>query len=365
MKIAVFYNSSLTDSSVDMACHLRGVINELLLRGHMVNVFKRSGPLMNDDAIYIKEQLTKYLPFARYYPYPSNYNELGFMFNDVELALLVQPTAGLLELIHSVRGADKRKYLVYVDEEMEIDEVVSWTQKYKINLLLASSETVKSSLDMAGVKTKTILWPVSIDPKIYKPLDAPKVADILWIDSYQPDRKKVLTDYLINSMNELKLKACVCGENYPDDLVDYLNQSGVEVITSYSNLRISELFAKYRMAIHFPDKNNVHKTNYRLLQALASGIPVIAYNCIGYPSLLSPGKDFLLAKNPQEMKLHMAAIINTRIAEVLTSNGVRVVASNFTISKRVKELEAEEILPESKTKVTIAERKALTGTVLS
>ena len=50
MNIAIFYNSSLVNPATDLACHLRGVLSELLMRGHKVKFFeRREGEGENED----------------------------------------------------------------------------------------------------------------------------------------------------------------------------------------------------------------------------------------------------------------------------------------------------------------------------
>jgi spore maturation protein CgeB len=77
----------------------------------------------------------------------------------------------------------------------------------------------------------------------------------------------------------------------------------------------------------------------RVFEALACGIPLVSAQWSDSEHLFRPGADYLVARNAEEMKRHIHAILHERgVAEALRQNGMQTIQQRHTCAHRVDEL---------------------------
>jgi spore maturation protein CgeB len=76
-----------------------------------------------------------------------------------------------------------------------------------------------------------------------------------------------------------------------------------------------------------------------VFEALACGIPLICAPWEDAEKLFTPGKDFLVARDGNEMKKHMRALLTDKaMARELAEHGLRTIQQRHTCAHRVDEL---------------------------
>ncbi len=110
------------------------------------------------------------------------------------------------------------------------------------------------------------------------------------------------------------------------------------------NYKAPEEFAKYKVTVHVPRRPYVEALpgipTIRPFEALSCGIPLITAPWEDAEHLFTPGKDFLVAQNGEEMKKHLLTILNdeNKAAE-LAAHGLKTINQRHTCAHRVTELE--------------------------
>jgi spore maturation protein CgeB len=78
----------------------------------------------------------------------------------------------------------------------------------------------------------------------------------------------------------------------------------------------------------------------RPFEALSCGIPLISAPWEDAENLFTPGQDFLVARNGEEMKNQLLTVLNNpQQAAALIQNGLKVIRQRHTCRHRVTELE--------------------------
>ena len=103
------------------------------------------------------------------------------------------------------------------------------------------------------------------------------------------------------------------------------------------------MFARARATIHIPRRPYVRALpgipTIRVFEALACGIPLVSLWWDDCEGLFDPGRDFLRARPPEEMKTRLRAVLSDRdLARALVAHGLRTIRERHTCAHRVDEL---------------------------
>jgi spore maturation protein CgeB len=109
------------------------------------------------------------------------------------------------------------------------------------------------------------------------------------------------------------------------------------------NYQAPEIFARYRATVHVPRRPYVEALpgipTIRPFEALACGIPLISAPWNDCESLFSPGEDFLVARDGEEMKRQLRRVLNEpQLAQSLAQHGLQTIRARHTCAHRVDEL---------------------------
>jgi spore maturation protein CgeB len=109
------------------------------------------------------------------------------------------------------------------------------------------------------------------------------------------------------------------------------------------NYKVPETTAHYRAMVHVPRRPYVEALpgipTIRPFEAMACGIPLISAYWNDEEHLFSEGKDYLLARNPKEMRDNMQSVLTDReTAKELARNGVQTIQDRHTCAHRARQL---------------------------
>ena len=149
-----------------------------------------------------------------------------------------------------------------------------------------------------------------------------------------------------------------------------LTDAGIDYQGWLPNYQVPQIFARYRLTVHVPRQLYVQALpgipTIRIFEALACGIPLICSPWHDVEGLFTPGKDYLVALNGEQMKRHMLHLLHEPVAAAkLAEHGLKTIRARHTCAHRVDELLAicEELgidtAPESALKIDTV----LTGSV--
>lgn len=371
MNITLFYHSILSDWNHGNAHFLRGVVRELEERGHQVQVYEPENgwSLQNLVDGYGKDKLKElesYYPNIRTNFYTLDTLNLDEVLQTADLVLVHEwNDHELVKRVgeHRANGG-KYKLLFHDTHHRAVTERESMA-KYDLahyDGVLAFGNVIRDLYLQQGWTQKAWTWHEAADINVFYPHEQQEqLGDLIWIGNWgDEERTAELHEFLINPVKELGLKAKIYGVRYPEHARRALAEAGIEYGGWLPNYKAAEEFAKYKVTVHVPRRPYVEALpgipTIRPFEALACGIPLISSPWDDAEHLFTPGKDFLVARNGEEMKEQLKSILNYPFeAKELAERGLQTIRERHTCAHRVSELEqvcAELGIPEQKIYLT-------------
>ena len=133
------------------------------------------------------------------------------------------------------------------------------------------------------------------------------------------------------------------GVRYPEDALQQVADSGLRYRGWLANFDVPAAFHRHRFTVHVPRR--FYRTGLpgiptiRVFEALACGIPLISAPWFDCERLFSPGRDFLMAKDPEGMLEAMQAVTHDEaLARELAQAGRSTIERRHSCAHRVDEL---------------------------
>ncbi|OKL39928.1 CgeB family protein [Pontibacter flavimaris] len=375
MHIVLFYHSILSDWNHGNAHFLRGIVRELEERGHQVNVYEPENgwSLQNLVDGYGKEKLDE---LQQYYPgistnfYSLESINLDEVLRDADLVLVHEWNEHELVKRIGEHRANKGKYkLLFHDTHHRAVTERESMAKYDLSQydgVLAFGQKIRDLYLQQGWTQNAWTWHEAADTSVFYPHERKEYkGDLIWIGNWgDEERTAELHEFLINPVKELGLKAKIYGVRYPEHARKALADAGIAYGGWLPNYKAAEEFARYKVTVHVPRRPYVEALpgipTIRPFEAMACGIPLISSPWDDAENLFTPGEDFLVARNGQEMQQHLQTILhNPEKANALAARGLETIRSRHTCAHRVNELEKvcrELGIAESKVYITPKER---------
>ncbi|PSR56976.1 glycosyltransferase [Adhaeribacter arboris] len=354
MKIVLFYHSLLSDWNHGNAHFLRGIVQELKVRGHQVEVFEPENgwSLQNLVSEYGQEKLKE---LQQYYPglktnfYAPPSLNLDFVLRDADLVLVHEWNEHeLVRQIGQHRTRNHYKLLFHDTHHRAVTEKKSMAAYDLTNYdgVLAFGEVIRNIYLQEQWTQKAWTWHEAADTSVFYPHTKTELeGDLVWIGNWgDEERTAELHEFLINPVKELGLKAKIYGVRYPEHALKSLAEAGIEYGGWLPNYKAPEEFAKYKVTVHVPRRPYVEALpgipTIRPFEALSCGIPLITAPWEDAEHLFTPGEDFLVAQNGEEMKKHLQTILTDKNqATELVNKGLNTIQQRHTCAHRVNELE--------------------------
>lgn len=354
MKIVLFYHSLESDWNHGNAHFLRGVATELIARGHELAIYEPHDSWSRQNLVqeHGEEPIAEF--HERYPRLCSTRYTIDALNLDETLAgadLVIVHEWNEHELVSRVgkhRGETGGYWLFFHDTHHRAITSPSQMQGYdlaKYDGVLAYGEVLRAFYVQQDWTRRAWTWHEAADTRVFHPIDtADRGGDVVWIGNWGDDERSAeLDEYLVEPIAVLGLRAKIFGVRYPESARERLRRSGIDYGGWLPNYRAPEVFARYRMTVHVPRRPYVEALRgiptIRLFEALACGIPLISSPWEDAENLFEPGKDFLVARNGDEMKKHMRALLEDKqMARDLAAHGLRTIQARHTCAHRVDEL---------------------------
>ena len=374
MKIVYFSHSLLSDWNHGNAHFLRGVASELVERGHDVQVFEPRDAWSVQNLVAEKGE-NALQEWKQFYPllahsstrYDLETLDLDDALRDADLVIVHEwNDHDLVARIGQHRKNHAYKLLFHDTHHRAVTERASMV-KYELSKydgVLAFGNVIRDLYLQEGWTQRAWTWHEAADTRIFHPMRNDEygtmneeaaassfishpssfVGDLVWIGNWGDDeRTRELHEFLLEPVKELGLKARVHGVRYPETAQSALRESGIEYSNWLPNYRAPEVFAQFKVTVHVPRRPYVESLpgipTIRPFEALACGIPLVSAPWNDCERLFSPGEDFLVARNGQEMKQQLRRILNEpQLARSLAQHGLKTIQARHTCAHRVDEL---------------------------
>jgi spore maturation protein CgeB len=370
MRVAMFYHSLRSCWNHGNAHFLRGVVTELVARGHDVRVFEpaHGWSITNLIESHGRAPLEG---FRQAFPaldgvvrrYDLDSLDLDQALDGVDLVLVHEwNDHALVARIGAHRNAARSYRLLFHDthhRSVTAPETMSAYDLDHYDGVLAFGRIVRDIYLARGWAQRAWIWHEAADTRVFRPLAASGTADddgdgyrgsrsqrgdLVWIGNWgDEERTAELHAFLIEPVRALGLSARIHGVRYPDHALRALADARIAYGGWLPNHQAPRVFARHRVTVHVPRRPYVEALpgipTIRPFEALACGIPLVCSPWDDAEGLFTPGQDFLVAPDRAAMERCLQSVLHdAALAQFLREHGLRTIAGRHTCAHRVDEL---------------------------
>jgi spore maturation protein CgeB len=354
MRVVLFVHSLLSDWNHGNAHFLRGIATELLSRGHDVQVYEPIGGWSLTHLLAERGE-TAFLGLHETYPwlqsraYDPAAIDLDQALDGADLVLVHEwNDHGLVRRLGEHRRRHGGYRLLFHDTHHRAVTAPETMAAYELgdyDGVLAFGAVLRDLYTARGWTARAWTWHEAADTRVFHPIvGLAHEGDLVWIGNWgDEERTAELGEFLLEPVKTLGLKARVHGVRYPESAQEALAAAGIEYAGWLPNYNVPMTFARFRVTVHVPRRPYALALpgipTIRPFEALACGIPLVSAPWEDSENLFTPGEDFLVARNGEEMKRHLRDLLNDPdLAAGLARHGHNTILDRHTCSHRVDEL---------------------------
>jgi len=350
----VFYTHSLvSDWNHGNAHFLRGVMRDLMSRGHSVlalepvDSWSRKNLLETQGPAAI-ERFGQDFPGLTARQYDAAFDHEAAI-DDADVVLVHEWTdPELVARLGRARRDGGRFTLMFHDTHhraVSAEEDIAALTLQHYDVILAFGETLRQRYLKAGWGRQVVTWHEAADHVLFHPMpEIERERDLIWIGNWGDDERSAeIREFLIEPAGDLRLTGTVHGVRYPEDAVAAVRDAGLEHGGWIANVDAPRAFARHRVTMHIPRRPYVEALpgipTIRMFEALACGIPLVSAPWEDAENLFRPGTDFLFARDGEDMRHLLTDILTDRsLAKDLERHGLETILARHTCAHRVDEL---------------------------
>jgi spore maturation protein CgeB len=353
MKVVYFTHSLASCWNHGNAHFLRGVLDELLARGHDVRVYEPAGAwsLSNLLADHGAEGLETYrtaYPRLSSQTYAES-DDVAALADGADLVLVhewnAHETVAALGRARA-RGASYR--LLFHDTHHRAVSAPAEMAAYRLEAydgVLAFGEALSEVYRRRGWGNRVWTWHEAADIRRFHPPEqsAPREG-LVWIGNWgDGERTRELQEFLFRPAQEAGLPLDVYGVRYPKEALGILRRHAVRYHGWAANAAAPGIFARHLATVHVPRRYYATMLpgipTIRVFEALACGVPLVSAPWDDAEGLFRPGRDYLVARDGAEMTRHLQAIRrDPDLRRALAESGLEAIRARHTCAHRVDEL---------------------------
>ncbi|MGH8175351.1 MAG: CgeB family protein [Steroidobacter sp.] len=353
MKFVLFYHSLVSDWNHGNAHFLRGVVSELLARGHAVDVYEPENGWSRDNLIeqYGRGALEE---FKRAFPELSSRSydpariDLEAALADADIVIVHEWNDPALLSRIGACAARKPIHLFFHDTHhrsvTDPDAIAALDLRHYDGVLAFGREIADRYLHN-GWSRLAWIWHEAADVRRFQPLAGRACeGDLVWIGNWGDDERGAeLQEFLLDPVAQMGLRARIHGVRYPDSALAALRAANIDYGGWIPNHQVPEIFARYRCTVHVPRRAYAQTLRgvptIRMFEALACGIPLVSAPWDDSEKLFRAGVDYLVAANGAQMQERLRAVLSDQeLASSLRTHGLETIRNRHTCGHRVDEL---------------------------
>jgi spore maturation protein CgeB len=353
MKIVYFTHSLRSCWNHGNAHFLRGVLSELIARGHDVRICepKDSWSLAN----LLKDHGEKGLD-----PFRAGYPELSSRtYSRPEEGAAEAWGADLVivhewndpELVASVgrlRARGGRFTLLFHDTHHRAVSAPRQMRSYDLSAydgVLAFGAALARVYQSWGWGDRVFVWHEAADTTRFRPLADQSGRDgLVWIGNWgDGERSAEVVEFLLGPARDAALRLDIYGVRYPTEARRTLDRFGARYRGWLANASVPQVFAKHLVTVHVPRRFYTEVLpgipTIRVFEALACGIPLVSAPWDDCENLFWVGEDFLMVGDGREMARALRDLSNDpALRASLVESGLKAIRKRHTCAHRVDEL---------------------------
>ena len=351
MKLVYFTHSLASCWNHGNAHFLRGVLSELIARGHDVRVYEPAGAWSLDNLLADNGE-------AGLDAYRTAYPELSSQTfaPDADLAELVEGADvvivhewnahDLVAALGTFRRDGARLTLLFHDTHHRAVSAPQEMRAYDLDGydgVLAFGEALSRVYRDWGWGERVWTWHEAADTRRFFPVEGER-SGLVWIGNWgDGERTAEIEHFLLAPARDAGLPLDIYGVRYPDEGKAMLARYGARYHGWAPNAAAPAIFARALATVHVPRRYYTTILpgipTIRVFEALACGIPLVSAPWDDAEGLFRPGEDFLFAADGTAMTRTLAALRDDpELRAALARSGLETILARHTCAHRVDEL---------------------------
>jgi len=355
MKIVYFAHSILSCWNHGNAHFVRGILRELLRRGHAVRALEPTGgwSLTNLLADHGPEALSAYR--AAYPDLPSESYDTPEQAlaacGDADLVIVHEWNApALVAAVGAARKRGARFTLLFHDTHHRAVSDPDAIRAFDLDGydgVLAFGETLAEVYRRWGWGRHVFVWHEAADTTLFRPPADPSETErrgLVWVGNWgDGERTHEIETYLLAPAALAGLPLDIYGVRYPAEALTLLQQHGVHYRGWLANAVVPKVLANHMATIHVPRRFYARHLpgipTIRVFEALACGIPLLSAPWNDVEGLFRVGRDFLMAENGSVAGRQLRALRHDAdLRAALATAGLETIRGRHTCVHRVDQL---------------------------
>jgi spore maturation protein CgeB len=354
MRIAMFYQSLVSDWNHGNAHFLRGTASELQARGHEVRIFEPQDSwsrmnLLQDAGALAIDDFQRAFPHLSSTIYSIDDLRVAEWLDGIDLALVHEwNDPRLITAVGNYARRNPDVRVLFHDTHHRAITAAHELARFDLieyHGILAYGRSLKDAYERRGWGKQVYVWHEAADVHTFYPRKGDRMlGDVVWIGNWgDEERSEELREYFINPVASSSLNAHAYGVRYPSSAVRELEAASIVYDGWLPNFKVPEVFSKFRATIHVPRRPYTQALagipTIRPFEALACGIPLISAPWQDTEGLFRVGQDFLMARNGFEMQKHLNNVLqDSPLAQSLAASGLETIRKRHTCGHRANEL---------------------------
>jgi spore maturation protein CgeB len=353
MRIVYFTHSLRSCWNHGNAHFLRGVLSELIARGHDVRVLEPEGAwslsnLLEDHGDQGLGAFHDAYPelSSRTYQRPEEGAAQAWGADLVIVHEWNDPE--LVAAVGRLRARGGRFTSFFHDTHHRAVSAPHEMREYDLSAydgVLAFGAALASVYTRWGWGDRVFVWHEAADTRRFRrPAEEVEREGLVWIGNWgDGERSSELVEFLLRPARDSQLPLDIYGVRYPDEAKRKLGEYGARYHGWLANAAAPEVFARHLATVHVPRRFYTRllpgTPTIRVFEALACGIPLVSAPWDDCEHLFRADQDFLMVRDSSEMERALTDLKNDPdLREMLARNGLETVSKRHTCAHRADEL---------------------------
>jgi spore maturation protein CgeB len=353
MRIVYFTHSLRSCWNHGNAHFLRGVLSELVARGHDVRVLEQENAW--SLANLLKDQGPEGVaPFHEHYPelssrtYSRPEEGAAHAFGADLVIVHEWNDPELIAAVGRVRKRGGRFTLLFHDTHHRAVSAPEEMRAYDLDAydgVLAFGTTLARVYERWGWRDRVFTWHEAADVRRFRPpVNEGTREGLVWIGNWgDGERSGELVDFLLKPARDAEVPLDIYGVRYPQEAKRTLAQYGARYHGWLANAAVPDVFARHLATVHVPRRFYTQVLpgipTIRVFEALACGIPLVSAPWDDCEHLFRVGQDFLIVRDGAEMARALNDLKNVAgLRSDLARSGLETIRARHTCAHRAEEL---------------------------
>lgn len=353
MRIVYFTHSLRSCWNHGNAHFLRGVLSELIERGHDVRVFEPEGAwslanLLKDHGEMGLDAFRSAYPelSSRTYSRPEEGAAQAWGADLVIVHEWNDPQ--LVAAVGRLRARGGRFTLLFHDTHHRAVSAPEEMRAYDLSAydgVLAFGRTLARVYERWAWGDRVHVWHEAADTRRFRPPAREGERNgLVWIGNWgDGERSQEIVDFLLAPARDADLPLDIHGVRYPDQAKHKLAEYGARYHRWLANAAAPDVFARHLATVHVPRRFYSRLLpgipTIRVFEALACGIPLVSAPWDDCEHLFRVGEDFLMVRNGAEMTRALRDLkSDAALRASLVRSGLDTIRKRHTCAHRVDEL---------------------------